>query len=279
MRSSFNHQIGQRAFREGLTTLEFLGCVTAVLGGAWIGALYLGVNVQHLAHTALEQAQLLDSIPEQWRPEGPKDNAVTRAQLVATLRKEIGVLRTEIRALHSGDSTGTTQTLSDELATAKAKTKSYWQRLNEIAWSEESLQRDAQTALDGSNSAKVYAIKGRVSRFAAKSIEAAPTEGVDESVLKFGRHLLLWYDKSGELYENAVQIWETPDTNGGRAQLTEDWKRAETQHRQEARLLRDRATAVRGTISRRFGEEFPAFGAPPAAEVSTEKPAPPATTG
>jgi hypothetical protein len=247
--------------------------MTAVLGGAWIGALYLGVNVQHLAHTALEQARLLDSIPEQWRPEGPKQNAVTREQLVATLRKEIGALRSEILALHTGDPANTARPLTEALAAAKTKTKNYWKRLNEIALSEETLQRDAQSALDESNAANVFAIKGRVSRFAAKSIEAVPSEGVDDAVVKFGRQLLLWYEKSGELYENAVRIWETPKTNLGRGQLGEDWKRSEMQHRHEARLLRERAAVVRGSISRQFAEEFPEFGAPPAAETPTEQPA------
>jgi hypothetical protein len=251
-----------RGQRLGVTVLEFLGCVTAVLGGAWIGALYLGVNVQHLAHDALEQAQLLEKIPVDWRPEGSKQNVVTREQMIATLKKEIGSLRSEIIALHAGNGADPSQPMPVALATARRNTQNYWQKLSEIALNEQTLQRDAETAIDETNAANVFAIKGRVARFSAKSIEAVPTEGVDESVVKFGRQLVLWYDRAGELYERAVRIWETPTGQQARTQLTEEWKRADLQHRHEARLMRDRAAALRGSISRQFADEFPEFAAP-----------------
>jgi hypothetical protein len=264
---SAGHRDGCRAAalrgrRHGVTLLEFLGCVTAVLGGAWIGALYLGVNVEHLAHDALEQSQLLEKLPAQWRPEGPKQNVVTREQMIATLKKEIGSLRSEIIALHAGNSDDPSQPMPVALATARRNTQTYWQKLSEIALNEQTLQRDAETAIDETNAANVFAIKGRVARFSAKSIEAVPTEGVDESVVKFGRQLVLWYDRAGELYERAVRIWETPTGQQARTQLTEEWKRAELQHRHEARLMRDRAAALRGSISRQFADEFPEFAAP-----------------
>ena len=269
-----------RGKRLGVTVLEFLGCVTAVLGGAYLGALYLGVNVQHLAHDALEQAQLLEKIPVEWRPEGPKQNVVTREQMIATLKKEIGSLRSEIIALHAGNSDDPSQPMPVALATARRNTQGYWQKLSEIALNEQTLQREAETAIDGTNAAKVFAIKGRVARFAGKSIESVPTEGVDESVVKFGRQLVLWYDRAGELYERAVRIWETPTGQQARAQLTEEWKQADQQHRHEARLMRDRAAALRGSISRQFADEFPEFAAQATAvePVHSEEAAEPAAT-
>ena len=70
-------------------------------------------------------------------------------------------------------------------------------------------------------------VKARVSRFAAKGVEAVPSEGVDEAVVKFGRQLALWYGRADELYERAAQIWETPSGQQARVQLTEAWKRDE----------------------------------------------------
>ena len=67
-----------------------------------MGAIYLGVDVQSVAYTALSQAQVLDKVPEDWRPKAPADKSVTREQLVNTLREELGMLRTEITALRSG---------------------------------------------------------------------------------------------------------------------------------------------------------------------------------
>jgi hypothetical protein len=264
--------------RSGLTVLEFVGCVIAVLGGAWIGALFLGINVQHVAHTALHQAQLLEKVPPQWRPEGPQQNAVTREQLVTTLRKELGTLRSEIQALRGqnpGDVASAAETAPDATAGALNSTRAYWARLNEIALGEDDLQRDAGTAVDDANAAKVFAIKSRVSRFAAKGVEALPSEGVDAAVVKFGRQLALWYGKADELYERAVRIWETSGSPEARLHLTDEWKRDEFQHRQEARLIRERAGILRASLSRQFGEEFPEFATPAvAAEAS-----PPAENG
>jgi hypothetical protein len=108
----------------------------------------------------------------------------------------------------------------------------------------------------------VFAIKARISRFAAKSVEAVPKDGVDESVIQFGKQLVLWYEHGGELYERAVQIWESPTANQGREQLNKDWRRAELHLRNEALLLKDKAGAVRSAISRHFGEDFPEFAKP-----------------
>jgi hypothetical protein len=263
--------------RHGLTTLEFVGCFTAVLGGLWIGAMYFGVNVEHLAHSALVQAQLLEKVPAEWRPKGP--NVVTREQLVSTLRKELGSLRSEILALRSGaDSANGSEPASDAALAARESTRAYWLRLNEIALGEDDLQRDAETTLNATNAAKVFAVKARVSRFAAKGVEALPNEGVDEAVVKFGRQLGLWYGRADELYDRAARIWDMPSGQPTRAQLTEEWKRDELQHRQEARLLRERAAVLRASVSRQLGEEFPEFAKPLTSSPAPAQPAQPAET-
>ena len=39
--------------RTGLSVLEFIGCLMALVGGIWLGAIYLGVDVRHVAYVAL----------------------------------------------------------------------------------------------------------------------------------------------------------------------------------------------------------------------------------
>jgi hypothetical protein len=255
--------------RTGLTILEFLACTIAVIGGAWLGALYLGVDVRHLAFSALSQAQLLDKMPPELRPVNPNEKLMTREQLLTTLHEELGSLRNQITSLHSGgaagaatDAAGDREPNSAVLMPTKEKTLAYWQRLSEIATGEGQLQRDAESAFTADNAAKVFAIKGRISRFSAKAVEAVPTQEVDESVIRFGRQLGLWYDRAGELYEKAVRIWETPIGQQARTQLNNEWKGADDQHRSEGRLLNEKATAVRGSMSRIYGAEFPVFDKP-----------------
>ena len=89
--------------RFGLSLLEFLCCIVAVFGGIWLGAFYLGVDVRHVAHTALSETELLEKVPPEWRPQGPQDS-VTRAELVETLREELGSLKHEISQLRGDES-------------------------------------------------------------------------------------------------------------------------------------------------------------------------------
>jgi hypothetical protein len=207
---------------------------------------------------------LLDKMPPEWRPPGPQDS-VTREQLVTTLREELSSLRSEITSLRTGDGTATNPHAAAPadptapLQPTKERTLAYWTRLNEIALGEAALQADAESAVDELNASKVFAIKGRIGRFAAKAVEAIPDSQVDPSVIQFGHQLRQWYEHGGELYDQAVQIWESATNSLGREQLNEDWKRAELQHKNEARLLRDKADGVRIAVSRRFGVEVPAF--------------------
>jgi hypothetical protein len=262
--------------RGGLTILEFLACTIALVGGAWLGALFLGIDVRHLAYSALSQAQLLDKVPAEFRPVGANEKVMTREQLLATLHEELGSLRNQITSLRAGgvgqaaDSAGGADTNSAALLPTKAKTLAYWQRLTEIAGGEVQLQHDAESAFNADNAAKVFAIKGRISRFSAKAVEAVPIQEVDESVVRFGRQLGLWYDRAGELYEKAVRIWETPIGQQARTQLNDEWKRSDDQHRSEGQLLKEKATAVRGSMSRIYGTEFPVFDKPTKPVASIE---------
>jgi hypothetical protein len=267
-----------RSRRGGLTILEFLACIIALVGGAWLGALYLGVDVRRLAFSALDQAQLLDKMPAELRPVDPNEKVMTREQLLTTLHEELGSLRHQITSLRGGratdqasESTAGGGPKSTEMAPTKEKTLAYWTRINEIAIGEGALQRDAELAFNANNAAKVFAIKGRISRFSAKAVDAVPTQEVDESVVRYGRQLGLWYDRAGELYEKAVRIWETPIGQQARTQLNDEWKRADEQHRNEARLLNGKATAVRGSMSRIYGTEFPEFDKPtkPVADIES----------
>lgn len=258
-----------RPQRAGLTILEFLACTIAVVGGAYLGALYLGVDVQHLAYTALSQAKLLDKMPSELRPVDPNEKVVTREQLLTTLHEELGSLRNQITSLRNGGpgqaadlAAGSESGTAFQMLPTKDKTLAYWSRLSEIAMGESALQRDAEVTFNANNAARIFAIKGRVSRFSAKAVEAVPTQEVDESAIKYGRQLRLWYDRGGELYEKAVRIWETPIGQQARNQLNEEWKRADEQHRNEAKLLSEKAAAVRGSMSRIYGIEFPEFDKP-----------------
>ena len=270
------------AARTALTTLEFVACTVAVIGGAWLGALYLGVDVRHLAHTALVEADLLDNVPPSWRPPAPNDESIPREELAAMLQDELGTLRHELDSLRSAGADGKAQqrvtsapspfepNKSQSLAASKETTLAYWQRISDIAHREATFQQEAESASNDNNAAQVFAVKARISRFAAKSIEAVSTEGVDESVILFARHLAVWYEHGGELYQRAVRIWDTPVDGKTREQLNQEWRRADLHRRNEAKLLNEKSIAIRATVSRQFGVEFPEFGKPARSTTNSE---------
>ena len=115
---------------------------------------------------------------------------MTREQLDVTLREELDSLRAEITALRTGErphsTTDPAMPAADpnsKLAT-KEKTLAYWRRLNEIVLGEATLQQDTESASVPTNAAKVFAIKARISRFAAKAVEAVPTVAVDDAAVQ-----------------------------------------------------------------------------------------------
>jgi hypothetical protein len=256
----------RRNRRSGRSLLELTGCLIAIVGGAWLGAIYLGIDVRRAVHTAMEQSDVLDKVPPGWRPANP-DNGFTREQMVAALREELGTLRQDIAELREGGKPPAVRepdarpSGSPTPQVSPSKTLAYWARINEIVAGQAGLQQDADSAFSTAGAAHVFTLKERVSRFAAKAVEAIPTDEVDPVVLQFGGQLQRWYEQGGTLYERAAGIWQSP-VAGGRTQLNERWNRAELHHRNEAKLLGDKAAALRGILTERFGVEFPPFSAP-----------------
>jgi hypothetical protein len=248
--------------RSGLSVLEFIACILAVIGGAWIGALFLGIDVRQLAHVALSETGLLERVPAEWRPASPHENLLTREQIRESLRKELDSLHSELYALRTADNeeNGVSQAPAG-LAQAKQKTFHFWQRLNEIARTERALQHDAESAFNTATAAKVFAVKSRISRFAAKAVEAEPGKGVEPAVMNFARQVSAWYNNAADLHDRAARIWDMAATNPARAQLNKEWQAADLQQRNEARLLHERATALRSEMSRLFNEPWPEFAA------------------
>jgi hypothetical protein len=266
-----------RVGRRGITFLEFLGCLCAVVGGAWLGALYLGVDVRHVAYVALKESQLLDRVPEKWRPASPDlkqgADAPTPEQLarqtqqeLAALRQEIAALRTERIGSENANATaaasGNEATSSAPRPAAKEASLAYWTRLGEIARDESALQDDSESAATQSNATQVAALKSRVCRFAASAILAIPTNGVDSSAAEYGKQLAQWYDQGGNLYEQAVRVFASAAREQAGGQLTQDWEQSKAQHKNEGRLLSERSVVVQAGLGRRFGEDFPALAKP-----------------
>jgi hypothetical protein len=253
--------------RHGLSLLEFIGCLIAVVGGMWLGAIYLGINVEAAAFNALYDAELLDAVPEAVRPETPEGHPsqFTEEEFNAALQTELKALRHEITALRETTDRRTAGK-HDKSPTAapggptRKQTLAYWNRLRNIAQDEAGLQTGTQAALSHTNADHAFALRGRVSQFAAKAVEAIPTEQVDSEALQLGQQLADWYVKSGNLYQQAARLWSDRNAQQSAAQLTRQWETSERQLQNEGQLLVNKAASVQASLSRRYKGEFPAFG-------------------
>jgi hypothetical protein len=251
----------------GLSLLEFLGCLIAVVGGLWLGALYLGVDIRGLTYKALDDAELLQAVPEGYRPQPPAGHpaSFSEEELAGRLQHELVALRAEITALRETTSAESRRrdqasVSSDPNKPTAEQTLAYWNHLREIAMDEAALQAGAQSARNDANTDQVFALRARVSRFAAKTLEATPERGVDDEALALGKELAEWFHRSGGLYDQAAQLWSNRSAQQSSAHFTHRWATSERQLTNEAELLANKATAVGAALSRRYGRSFPAFG-------------------
>lgn len=258
---------GRQNPRLGLSVLEFIGCLMALVGGIWLGAIYLGIDVHHVAYVALAESDLMEKVPENLRPEVPdSEKGPSQAELAQSVQHELVALRHEITALRDSQVAqdadavpsleSTTNALADANDQAQQATLEYWQKLIDVVHRQATLQVGAESAATEGNATKVAALKARISRFTASAIHSLTTTNVDPSAAKFGADLAGWYEASAAVYEEAVQVWESPARGDAKQQLTAEWDRKETQNQNEGRLLLDRAKAVRDSLERRFGEGF-----------------------
>jgi hypothetical protein len=242
----------------------------ALVGGVWLGAIYLGVDVRHVVFGALAEADLMDKVPEQWRPEDPAAaNAPTTQELAESVQKELVALRQEIAALRTaqfdgiassgGDGSAQNLPAVDVQQLTRRASQEYWVRLQIVVQNEIALQRDAESAATDGNATKVAALKGRISRLTASAIRALPIANVDPAAVTLAKDIANWYEQGARLYDQAVAIWESSARTSSGGQLPKDWEQAQIQHRNEGRLLGDQVAAVRDSLTRRFGEGFAGF--------------------
>ena len=237
----------------------------ALIGGLWLGAIYLGIDVRHVAYLALAESNLMEKVPENMRPEVPEsERGPSQAELAKSVQNELVALRHEITSLRDThpaqaetkvpETTAATTANPEELT--KRATLEYWQKLYDVVHRQATLQVGAESAATEGNATKVAALKARISRFSGSAIRALPTTNVDPAAAEFGTALADWYETGASVYDEAVQVWESPARGDAKEQLTTAWDQKQTQYQNEGRLLVDRATGIRDSLVRRFGDGF-----------------------
>ena len=192
----------QRA-RNGLTTTELLGCLLAVAGGVWIGANYLGLDLGKVAYVALDEADLLEEIPEEWRPVSPDcpdgdcpDPEQVAAQEQASLDSERSAIEAQI-----AQSRNAAPASKDQIGEASG---TYWNRLASL-WQDVSALIDEAAEVEASGQGvQAHKIRQRAYAYGAKGIDVLDATGIAPEAHGAAVRLAEWCEQSAQLAETSI---------------------------------------------------------------------------
>lgn len=252
--------------RAGVSLLQVLTCLLAVAGGVYVGTEYMGVTLNDVAYTALDETQMLDKLPEDWRPElsdcpiGDCPERVAPDEEAAELRAEFEALRLDAAKLRRSAQLGETPDLmrfdDEQLALERDTTLAYWGRLCEIANQVADLDARVQVAMAKKTTGHAFEIRSRAFDFGSRSIEAITLENVDAQAIEAGNRLIEWYRDGADLYLQATKVWD--DLAGSATgDQQQELERARIHHSKQTELLRAKLAELSSLLGRRYSVDFP----------------------
>lgn len=260
---------GRRQRRTGGAAFQLIAFVLVAGLGAWLGARYVGVDVEHIAYTALDETKLIEHIPEDWRPDAPQaEEAEGEAGFVAErraaeLQSELEVLRSEVSVIQQGvngpaaDDQQPAVEGEDGAPSVREATLAYWTRLRQIATEVTELHDGVEPGLEAATASAVFSIRQRAFDYGARAIEAVDDSEVDQQAVDAGHRIAKWYRSGGELYRQASEVWEGRVAGGAGEEAQRSLESARTQHAREAELVRELTGRTEEILMRRYAVQFP----------------------
>lgn len=259
-----------RPRRHGGTSYQILTFLLVAALGAWLGAEYLGVNVQHLAHTALAEAKVIEHIPENWRPAAPlpelgdAEGQVTFEERAAELLGELHGLRSEVAAIRktAKEEAADLQraapaSFSHSPAIRRQATLAYWTRLRQIAAEVNELHNGVELALTSDSAAVVFDIRCRAFDYGCRAIDSIDSNEVDRQAVDVGFRIAKWYRSGADLYTRANDVWQGRAEKENSSDVQKKLEQAKQHHAREAELVRELTARTEEILMRRYAVEFP----------------------
>ncbi len=261
--------------RQGLSFVEFVGCMLAMGGGVAIGSFYLGVDIQTVAIGILESAELVE-------PGYFASNASAQKQLTNSDKNVSGgvaqktVLNeaiksqpydqteaTPLKAEDNPENTSTVLTTIPELTDEQRHiaTQEYWNALTDCMF-EEASQRAAGIVSNTNWQLFDYLTHRRDGHTKAiEAIEQLDEQGVDARLISHAHQVLTWNRAGKKLYGRAVDLLTDAPTDELTGPFAQSWQSSATQHRMEEKLLRDKHAAVTSYLDHTYKAIAPFQGA------------------
>jgi hypothetical protein len=269
--------------RRGVSALEFIGCASAMIGGVFLGSLYLGVDVKEMAYCALEHAQVIDkqtppveqasAIPVPSEAAATSAEAATTgspaeetagndeavAEAAPTVAAEPAAPVEPIPPAPAAGFFAREDLLTD--AQRQALTLAYWEAVA-ACMQDEVAHRVPAIDADGNWQLFDY-LTGRKDGHlrAAAAVAQLDARGVDDHVVAYAEKARAWHEDGGKLFGRAVDLLTDAPTAQLSGPFAQSWQSAATQHRMEERLLAEKYVAVKSYLDHAY---------PPAAEMTAE---------
>lgn len=253
-----------RRTRTGLSTPELLGCLLAVAGGVWVGVSYFGVDLNEVAYVALDEAELLDTVPEDWRPNDPDcpdgecidESERARLALAAMsgerekIFHEINLRRQEI---------GLTQVAPGEQhldTDTENPTLRYWRALGVFVENISEMEREAEQLSNAGQVKQSFDLRHRVMGHAQSCLEALDATDVDKGARETCARLAEWYRECESFSVKGAEV--ATKLAGGPMPEPEQkaWERTKLQLSKRADLLLRKLEQTRTALQAEYSEEF-----------------------
>ncbi|QDS98364.1 hypothetical protein [Adhaeretor mobilis] len=245
------------ATRNGLSFFEFTGCLFALTGGVVLGSMYLGIDVQGIATSVLEQSKLIETpageVDQSFSGDTASDSATDEKGLVlsggsdSVEATEGAATPTWQEAINNAVNDHMPPELPIEVQ--KELTGQYWKVLLNALEQAEVAEAQAANQIANMQLYDLLAQKKQLHVAALESLEPLDTHGVNSRVVSYSARLKQWNLDGVRLYSRAMDLL----TDTAQAKLSgpsaQSWQSSATQHRMEGRLLKDRQAALKGYVN------------------------------
>jgi hypothetical protein len=271
--------------RRGISLVEFVGCLSAMIGGIVLGSMYLGVDVKEMTFSALERARVIEPRLKKSRPQPaaeetpPKPASDERDQESAApaepeaqgadepaAAEPAEPPRAPSEAPASDAEPAEPAPAQDALPTVgffaredlitpqqrEALTRAYWDALA-ACMEQEVEQRTPAIDADGNWQLFDYLTSRKTGhQKAAEAIVQLDPRGVDDHVMQYAKTARAWHEDGAKLFGRAVDLLTDAPTAQLSGPFAQSWQSAATQHRMEARLLAEKHEAVQSYLAHAY---------------------------
>lgn len=252
-------------YHNGFTKVEIVGCLLAVAGGVWVGAQYVGLNLQGAAYQALDESELLTKIPAEWRPENPDcpngdcpSAEEVRLEQQALLLGELSELRQEVALLTGDVADGTDEaaTLSEEDRHVRDRSQAYWASLSSLIGEVTTIQSRVSPYLGSEQHARALSARRRALEYGRDAVALLDTEGVDDEAVSTGWRVAEWFGKGAETLQTALDIRSHQAIEGRSVSGADVWANTEADLSKRTDLVRRKSRETAAYLSGRYFVEF-----------------------